>query len=336
MCADGAPSSRTRRTVDVSGQEWGSDFLVDLLTAYGFEYASFNPGSSFRGIEESLINYAGGRAPRPIQVQNESLSVAVAHGYAKATGEPALCFLHDTVGTLNGSMGVYNAYADGAPVVMLGGNGPLRKSDRRPWIEWIHTHIDQASLVRSITKWDDQPAHVDGLAESLLRGIRIADTPPKGPVYLTVDHELQEGDLDEPIPVPDLDAFDPPSRMAPDPDEIERTAETLIEADHPVVLVDQVGDSRRAVDALVDLAETLGAPVVDSYGYLPHRYNFPNTHPMDLTGTDVIEEADAVLALDVWSVPMKTSTVDRATHESNSHLSSDATLIEIGLDDLGA
>ena len=335
MGTDGKPRQRRQRDVDVSDQQWGSDFLVDLLGAYGFEYASFNPGASFRGIEESLRNYSDG-VPEVIQVQNEAISVAIAHGYAKATGEPALCLLHDTVGTLNGSMGVYNAYVDRVPVVMLGGNGPLRKSERRPWIDWIHSHQDQASLVRDFVKWDDEPAHVDGLAESLLRGIRISNTRPKGPVYLTIGHDLQENELDEPIPVPDLSDFEPPTRMATDPDALERAAETLADADLPVILVDQVGDSRRAVDALVDLAETLGAPVVDSYGHLPHRYNFPNTHPMDLTGTDAVSEADIVLALDVWSVPMKTSTVDRGTHEVTSLLADDITLIDIGTDDLEA
>lgn len=331
---DGKPRQRKQQSIDVSDQQWGSDFLIDLLAAYGFEYASFNPGASFRGIEESLVNYRDGD-PAVVQVQNEALGVAVAHGHAKATGEPALCLLHDTVGTLNGSMGVYNAYVDRVPLVLLGGNGPQRKSARRPWIDWIHTHLDQGSLVREFTKWDDEPAHVDGLAESVLRGARIASTRPGGPVYVTVDHELQERELDEPLPVPDLSSFEPPTRVAPDPDALDRAAESLVDADLPVVLVDQVGDSRQAVDALVDLAENLGAPVVDTYGHLPHRYNFPNTHPMDLTGTDIVSDADIVLALDVWSVPLKTSDVDRATHEATSHLD-DVTLIEIGMGDLEA
>ena len=87
--------------MDVAEQRWGSDFVADLLKAYGFEFVSFNPGASFRAIEESIVNY-NDNTPVVIQVQNEGLSVAIAHGYAKATGDPALCLLHNTVGTLNG------------------------------------------------------------------------------------------------------------------------------------------------------------------------------------------------------------------------------------------
>lgn len=335
MQSGSKPRKRRRQDVDIVEQAWGSDFLVDLLKAYGFEYASFNPGASFRGIEESLVNYNDGN-PDVIQVQNESLSVAISHGYAKATGESALCLLHDTVGTLNGSMGIYNAYVDQVPLVILGGNGPQRKSDRRPWIDWVHTHLDQGSLVREFTKWDDEPAHIDGLAESVLRGARISETRPRGPIYVTIDHELQECALDEPMAIPNLEAFDPPSKIAPDPATLDDVAELLVDADLPVVLVDQIGDSRAAVTALVDLAEDLGAPVVDSYGHLPHRYNFPNTHLMDLTGTDVVSEADVVLALDVFSIALKTSTVDRGTHDATSQLADDVTLIEIGMGDLEA
>ena len=336
MTTDGKPRNRSQRSVDIAGQEWGSDFIADLLAAYGFEYASFNPGASFRGIEESLVNYNGNGFPSVIQVQNEALSVAIAHGYAKATGEPSLCLLHNTVGTLNGAMSIYNAYVDRVPVVILGGNGPLRKSERRPWIDWIHSHLDQGSLVREFTKWDDDPAHIGGVASSFLRACRIASTRPAGPVYVTLDHDVQEVALDEPIPMPEFAKFDAPTRMAPDPDGVDRAADMLVDADLPVVLVDQVGDSRQAVGALVDLAEELGAPVVDTYGHLPHRFNFPNTHPMDLTGTDVVAEADVVLALDVWSVDMKTSDVDRATYGSTSRLRDDARIVDVGMDDLGA
>ena len=333
---DETPTERTYRDIDVSEQEWGSDFIADLLATYGHEHVSFNPGASFRGLEESLVNYRDDEPPAIVQVQNEAISVAIAHGYAKATGEPTLCLLHDTVGTLNGAMAIYNAYVDRVPIVLLGGNGPLRKSQRRPWIDWIHSNTDQAGLVRDVIKWDDQPAHIDGVAESIIRGHRIADSKPKGPTYVTLDHEVQENRLATPIPVPDLTTYEPPTRPAPDSAAINRIADCLVGAEQPIVLVDQVGDSERAVKALVDLAEALGAAVVDSYGHLPHRYNFPSTHPMNLTGTDVVQDADVVLLLDVWSADIKTVSVDRATHEFESNLQEDATILEIGMDDMGA
>ena len=96
---------REIREVDVKDQEWGSDFIADLVKAYGFDFVTFNPGASFRGGEESIVNY-NDNVPKVITTPNESLSVSIAHGYAKATGEPALCIMHNVVGTLNGSMGI--------------------------------------------------------------------------------------------------------------------------------------------------------------------------------------------------------------------------------------
>ncbi|MFB6160552.1 MAG: thiamine pyrophosphate-binding protein [Haloferacaceae archaeon] len=330
----GAPGGREPRTVDVSDQEYGSDFVADFLKGYGFEFVAFNPGSSFRGIEESIVNY-NDEVPGVVETPHEGLSVAIAHGYAKATGEPAACLLHNVVGTLHGTMGIFNAYCDRVPVVALAGTGPVRKSKRRPFYDWIHTAQIQGNLVRGYTKWDDQPSHVDGVAESLVRAINIADTRPKGPTYVALDHEIQEGELDAPIPLPDFETHRPATRIGPDPDAIDRAADLLVEADLPVLLADQVGDSREAVDALVDLAEALGAPVYHSHRLgTPHRYNFPNTHRLDLAGTDVYREADLVLALDVWSPNYTLTDVDTATHERTEAIEGEFDLVEVGTDHL--
>lgn len=326
---DDATSRREYRAVDVSEQEYGSDVVADLLTAYGFEYVVFNPGASFRGLEESLVNYADG--PEVIEAMNEGTAVAIAHGLAKATGNPAACILHDVVGTLNGAMGLYNAYYDRVPLLVLSGTGPVRKSSRRPWIEWIHTAPDQGDLVREYTKWDDQPVHVDGVVESLLRAHRIADTPPKGPTYVTVDVDVQEGELGEPLAMPDLGAFEPPSLQAPDPDALARAADHLVEAEMPVVLTDTVGDSQAAVDALVDLAEALGMPVVERFH---NRYNFPNTHPMALEGADVVAEADLVLALDVWSVDNWLGETEDPHADLDDVVDGEFTLVDVGTHDI--
>lgn len=337
MSRPGGPRERTPRDVGVSRQEWGSDFVADLLKAYGFEYVSYNPGASFRGLEESIVNYNDDTAPQTIQTQNESLSVSIAHGYAKATDEPALCILHDTVGTLNGAMSVYNAYVDRAPVLILGGNGPLRKSERRPWIDWIHSNLNQGALVDSAVKWHDQPVHSDGVAESLIRGHNIADTLPKGPVYVTLDHDVQENELDEPIEIPDFDAYQPPTTLRPTAAAIEEAADRLVGAEFPVILTDRVGTSRAAVEALVDLAEALGAPVVESYYYHPSRFNFPTTHPLNFGGTDIHRRADVVLTLDVQSpAHFLEDVVDSATHETEPVIEGEYELITVGTQDLEA
>lgn len=320
--------------VDVSGQKWGSDFVADLLKAYEFEYVPFNPGASFRGIEESIVNY-NDNDPEVITSPHEELSVSIAHGYAKATGEPSICILHDIVGTLNGTMGIYNAYIDQVPIVMLGGNGPLRKSQRRPWIDWMHTASDQGSFVRDFVKWDDQPAHSDGVAESFIRGYNIADTFPKGPVYVTIDHDLQENELEEPLEIPDLDKFAKPSSVAPERDALERAADMLVEAEFPVIFTGRIGNSQVVVDQLVELAETLGAAVIDTRKR--HRYNFPNRHPLNLSGTDAFTDADVMLALNVDSITQELTTPNIQTHEITRLVDpDDFDLIDIGGHDLEA
>jgi acetolactate synthase-1/2/3 large subunit len=329
-----SPASRERRSVDTTEQEYGSDFIADFLKGYGFEFVSFNPGSSFRGIEESLVNY-NDEVPPIVETPHEGLSVSIAHGFAKATGEPAVCILHNVVGTLHATMGLFNAYCDRVPVVALAGTGPVQKSKRRPFFDWIHTAQIQGNLVRGYTKWDDQPSDVDGVADSLLNAINIADTRTKGPTYVAFDHQIQESELDEPMELPDFEKFEPPTKIGPDPDAIERAADMLVEAELPVVLTDQVGDSREAVDALVDLAEVLGAPVFHSHRTgTPHRYNFPNTHPLDLSGTELYREADLVLALDVWSPNFTLTDTDPATHEQTEAVEGEFDLVDVGTHNL--
>lgn len=326
----GGPATREYREVDVSGQEWGSDAIADLLKACGFEFVAFTPGASFRGIEESVVNY-NDDDPRVIETPHEFLSVAIAHGYAKATGDPAVCLLHDVVGTLNGSMGLFNAFFDRVPLLALSGTGPMKKSKRRPWIDWIHTALVQGNLVRDYVKWDSQPADVGDAPGEILRALSIAETLPKGPVYVTLDHDVQECALDEPIEIPDLDRHEPPTSPAPDPAAVERAADLLVAAECPVIVVDQVGDSPAAVDALADLAERLGAPVVDS---LYHRFNLPSTHPMNCSGTDVVGEADCLLALDVWALDWTLTDVETATHGRTRLTDDDVAVVDVGTHDV--
>lgn len=326
---DGRPKQRSPQAVEIGGQEWGSDAIVDLLSAYDFEFVSFTPGASVRGIEESLVNYHDGD-PQVLETPHEFLSVSVAHGYAKATNEPTVCLLHNVVGTLNGSMGLFNAYFDRVPLLAISGNGPMKKTQRRPWIDWIHTALVQGNLVRDYVKWDSQPAGLADALGELTRAHNIADTIPKGPVYVTLEHGLQESELDEPVELPDLDRRQPPTTPAPDSEAIARVAELLVAAEFPVLVVDQVGDTPEAVDALVDLAEALGAPIVDTFH---HRFNVPATHPMNCSGTGVIEDADLIVALDTWALDTVMLEADITTHE-RTRITEDVPVIDIGTQDL--
>ena len=169
----------------------GSDFMVDVLKALGFEYIFANPGSSFRGLHESIVNYGGNKNPEFITCCHEESSVAMAHGYSKIEGKPVCVFAHGTVGLQHASMAVYNAYVDRAPVFMVIGN-TVDAATRRPGVEWAHSVQDAAVLVRDFTKWDDMPVSLQHFAESAVRAYKIATTPPTMPVLLVADGDLQE------------------------------------------------------------------------------------------------------------------------------------------------
>ena len=169
----------------------GSDYMVDVIKATGMEYIASNPGSSFRSLQESIINYGGNKKPEFLTCTHEESSVAMAHGYAKASGKPMGILAHGTVGLQHATMAVYNAWCDRVPVMMFAGNF-LDADKRRPGVEWYHCVQDPAAIHRDFTKWDDQPVSLQHFAESVMRAYKIATTPPMGPVLITADGDLAE------------------------------------------------------------------------------------------------------------------------------------------------
>src|SRR5579883_3175626 len=186
-----------------SNRVWGSDAIAAAIRDLDIPYVALNPGSSYRGLHDSLVNYLGNANPRMLLCLHEESAVAIAHGWAKVTGRPMLAIVHSNVGLMHATMAIFNAWCDRAPVIVLGANGPLDATRRRPWIEWIHTTRDQAALIRDYIKWDDQPASVGAAVEAVYRANLIAATPPRGPVYISFDLAVQE---DEVVAMPALPA----------------------------------------------------------------------------------------------------------------------------------
>ncbi|MGH8947114.1 MAG: thiamine pyrophosphate-binding protein, partial [Acidimicrobiia bacterium] len=252
-------------------------------------------------------------------------------GYAKASGEPMAVILHDVVGLLHGAMGIYYAYIDRIPMMLLGGAGPMASDRRRPSIDWIHTANVQGNAVRDYTKWDDQPFSVEAVGESIARGYRIAMSEPRGPVYIALDAGLQEDELHGEESLPDFSRLGPPSPIAPDPAALSRLADRLLGAARPVAVVGYAGRDPAAFNTLVALAEELGMGVVDTN----IRLNFPTRHPLNVTGTSAIEESDCVLFIDVKDFGKPTQTLDSATRQIRSRIPPEAIILDIGFNDLG-
>ncbi|MBI4333060.1 MAG: thiamine pyrophosphate-binding protein [Chloroflexi bacterium] len=274
---------------------YGSDLVVDLLKRLGIEYVAFNPGSSFRGIHDSLVNYGSGN-PQILLCQHEEISVAIAHGYAVAAGKPMVAITHDLVGLQHASMAIYNAWCDGAPVIVLGGGGPMDVSKRRPWIEWVHTALVQGNLIRDFVKWDDQPYGTTSVVESLIRSYRLATAKPRGPVYIALDSDWQESPVEKGLEIPPLRGMVQSAPISPDQAALEKVAAWLWHAEFPLIIADRHGPDPDAVGSLVELADMTGTPVID----MGRRFNFPGTSPLDLAGAeaDLIPRADLVILLE--------------------------------------
>ncbi len=303
-------------TRPVAGDErlaWGSDIVVAMLRRLGVEYAAIVPGSSFRGLHDSLVNFGGNVDPGLIICNHEEVAVAVAHGYAKARGRPMAAIVHSNVGLMHATMAIFNAWADRQPVLVLGATGPLDSRLRRPWIDWIHTANGQGQLVREYTKWESQPASVGAIPEALLRAWRTMLIEPRGPVYLCLDATLQEQPLDagSPVELPDVARYPLPPPPAPTSDAVATAARLLVGAERPLLLAGRGAHSDDGWGDTVELAELLGAAVLTD---LKSGASFPTDHPLhqaspttqgDETSRDVIEQADVIMALE-WTDPAGT------------------------------
>ena len=286
------------------GDYWGSDAVALMLREVGLPYVALNPGASYRGLHDSLVNLLGNRDPQMLLCLHEEHAVAIAHGYAKVTGRPMGAIVHSNVGLMHATMAIFDAWCDRVPVFVLGATGPVDAAKRRPWIDWIHTAQDQGALIRNYTKWDDQPASVAAAAESVLRAYRMMTTPPCGPVYVCLDAALQESKIGDLPPLPSADRFRPPRPSAPDPASLAEAAAMLQKAERPLILVGRASRGEAEWQRRVQLAEALGAIVLTDAkagAGFPSRHQLQGppagNNPSEAAGA-LIRQADVVLSLD--------------------------------------
>jgi acetolactate synthase-1/2/3 large subunit len=324
--------AKAQSRVERKQPEYGSDVVVDLMKAFDIEYAAFNPGATFRGIHDSIVNYGGNYKPEVIFCNHEEISVALAHGYAKAKGKPMIAIVHNMVGLQHASMAIFNAYIDRVPVMVLGGTGPMNTKRRRPRIDWIHTALVQGNQVRDYVKWDDQPYSLADVPDSFIRGYRIATTEPMAPVYINYDADIQEDSITSPLEIPDVSRYAPPAPMQANPESLRKAAELLINAQAPLIIADTLGRNPKTVPALIELAELLSIPVVDKGA----RFNFPTTHPLDVTdgARDLLQKADVILALDVADLFGSLTTVSKQTRACEYVTSPGVKFISLSMHDM--
>ena len=284
--------------------QFGSDAIAALLRRLRLPFLAMNPGASFRGLHDSVVNQLGNRSPQLLLTLHEAQAVAIAHGYAKVTGEPMGVVLHANVGLMNAVMAIYDAWVDRVPMLVLGATGSVDASLRRPWIEWIHTSRDQGALVRPFIKWDDQPASPAAALESLMRAWLITRTEPKAPVYVCLDVQLQERALDQEVRLPDVARFPAPRQAVASGADLQSAARLLEQSARPLVLVGRHWRTQDSWSQRIALAEALGAAVICDQKC---GVGFPSDHPrfvsapaqyFDARTARVLAAADAIVSLD--------------------------------------
>src|SRR5258706_13411363 len=329
---DGAQSPKKKEKTlpgDIVIERPGSDFMIDVIKTLDLEYMSTNPGSSFRSLHESLVNYGGNKKPELLTCMHEEAAVAMAHGYGKAAGKPMAPIIHGTVGLQHGSMAIYNAWVDRVPIMLFAGNG-LDAMTRRPGTEWNHAAQDAGALVRDFVKWDDTPMSLQHFAESTVRAYKIATTPPMEPVLIMADIDLQESAIhEEGLKIPKL------TRSRPAQGErgaLAEAAKWLAAAESPVIIADRCARGPEGIKLLVELAEALQAPVVDLGG----RMNFPMTHPLSHNEArrGLVRDADVVLLLEVGDSWGQFNSLSDPHKELSSFAKKGARVVSVSMQDV--
>ena len=252
----GGRSDRTDRT--------GSFAVCEQLLAEGIRYVFGNPGTVEQGLLDALSSFP---ALQYVFALQETIAVGIADGYARATHRPAVVQLHSGVGLGNGIGMMYQAKRGHAPLVVLAGEAGVQ-------YEALDAQMaaDLVGMARPVTKWAGQVTHPSSLLRMLRRAIKIATTPPTGPVFLALPMDV----LDAPNAEDVVSAAPLATRTVPEPALITQAARLLAGARRPLIIVGDGVAFSAAQPELARVAEVWGAPV---WGADSSEVNLSSDHP---------------------------------------------------------
>ncbi len=289
----------------------GAETVLRCLRRMGVERIFASPGSEWAALWEALAQrYAPGEIPEYLSARHEETAVAMALGYAKATGKLPAVVIHTTVGSLHGTMAMRQALHERVPMVVLAGEsiGFGEVDERDPGPQWHRVLADiggPARLVAPCVKWSFGINVPEIVPDTIQRACQIASASPRGPVFVSVPMEHLFATMTKEAPAAAI-----PRMAHADADSIKEIAAALIAARHPVIVTEDIGESTQAVTHLVGLAERLGAPVVEAWH--PSFVSFPRTHPLYAGGgrtehvAAYLKKADFALLIDCklpWHPP---------------------------------
>lgn len=269
----------------------GRQAIMEMFQAEGVRYIFGNPGTTELGFIDILQDYP--------QIQyilslHESVALGAAQMYANASGKTGVVNLHVAPGLGNALGALYNASIGKMPLVVTAGQQDSRMLIREPLL----SH-DLVAMAQPLTKWAVQVQHVGDIPVIVSRAFKVAQDPPRGPVFIALPSNVVDQQADLHLPAPST----PYRRTRPDPQGIASAAELLASASHPVIICGDGVAASQAQEELVQLAEHLGAQVWNTL--LMGALNFPTAHPQfrgELTGESTtihraLGDADVVLAV---------------------------------------
>ena len=238
--------------------------IIEQLLADDVRYMFGNPGTVEQGFLDALGNYPDFHYVLTLQ---ETIAVGIADGYARATQRPAIVQLHSGVGLGNGVGMLYQAKRGGTPLVVIAGESGIRYDAMDAQMA-----ADLVSIARPVTKWATRVVDPSSVLRVLRRAIKIAATPPAGPVFVALPADVLDAPNDEPIVPTSL----PATRVVPEPALVDQAAELLRPARRPLIILGDGIAVSGAQAELTRVAELLGAEV---WGANASEVNMDETHP---------------------------------------------------------
>jgi acetolactate synthase-1/2/3 large subunit len=307
----------------MNASETVAQSFINALQRRGIEHVFANSGTDHAPLVEALsaMKRTGTAVPAFHVVPHENLAMAMAQGYYRVSGKPAVVLVHVAVGTANTVCSLMNAWRSNIPVLLVAGRNPSSQAghtgSRSVPIHWGQDVFDQGALVREFTKWEQELRAYQSIEALVDRALVIAMSEPRGPVYLTLPRELL-ADPEDFEPTPPSAA---PEAAHPAPAAIGELASVLANADRPLLVTSTVGVDREAREILETIADRYALPVLQNW---PLAVNMRSAHPMNLRtqGLDWLSAADVVLTIDA-AVPWVPRRAGPSPDASVIHLGAD-------------
>jgi acetolactate synthase-1/2/3 large subunit len=287
----------------------GAEAMLDILRNYNIEYIFASPGSEWPPLWEQLAKQKAQGLPGPqyVNTRHENLAIGMAMGYAKVTGRLPAVLLHTTVGALHGAMALRAAYHEQVPMLVCVGEsvGFGEGGGEYVGFQWQRFLADRggpARMADPYVKWSFGVNTKVVLPGSIHRACQLAMASPQGPVFLSIPFEYLVEEMVTTAP----SSYSMPTQPQADPQGLEVIARLLTESRNPVIFTEYAGQQTEGVHKLIELAELVGAPVIESQG--PAFVNFPRTHPLHggFEAAPYLKEADLVALIGVvgpWYPP---------------------------------